>query len=160
MDTCSVLTELQGLPTFYCELWENERLQIILSMCLPRPDVWSCISAAGPTRQRRALPDFVPHHHGCLYWLHFALHQSIWTRRMSLTFMPQILKTQWRGGTVCLSVNHQNASLSSFLFCLTLPVFLYFRSALCRQLSLHMLSSVSFSFLLFAPQHSQSLLHL
>lgn len=55
---------------------------------------------------------------------------------------PQILKTQWWGGTVCLSVNHQNAGLSSFSRCLTLYVFLYFRSVPCRQLSLHKLSSI------------------
>lgn len=63
---------------------------------------------------------------------------------------PQILKTQWWGGTVCLS----------FSRCLTLHVFLYFRSVPCRQLSLHKLSSNSFPFLLSTPQLSQSLLHL
>ncbi len=41
-------------------------------------------------------------------------------------------------------------------FLLSHSVFLYFRSAPCRQLSLHMLSSVSFPFLLFAPQHSKA----
>lgn len=130
-------------------------------MCLPRPDVWSCISAAGPTRQRQALPDFVPRHRGCLYWFHFALHQSIWTWRMSPTFIwspaTNLKDTMMRrhGLPFC-----ESPECKPFSRCLTLHVFLYFRSVPCRQLSLHKLSSNSFNFLLSTPQLSQSLLRL